>query len=78
MKMNYQIISIIKSKLNLLFSYAVKKQYIVVNPVQEIAIEYKRESRTLEIKDKFLEDDEYERLINYTSVHNKRYAAFFQ
>ncbi|RCT64506.1 site-specific integrase, partial [Enterococcus faecium] len=67
-------VSVIKSKLNLLFSYAMKKGYVEKNPIDEVVIDYKRESKTIKIKDKFLEDDEYNRLVDFTTSHNKRYS----
>ena len=71
-------VSIIKSKLNLILSYAVKKGYILENPIDKVSIDYKRESKTLKIKEKFLEDDEYEKLVSYTESHNIRYSLLFQ
>lgn len=71
-------VSVIKSKLNLLFSYAMKKGYVEKNPIDEVVIDYKRESKTIKIKDKFLEDDEYKRLVDFTTSHNKRYSLLFQ
>ena len=71
-------VSVIKSKLNLLFSYAMKKGYVEKNPINEVVIDYKRESKTIKIKDKFLEDDEYKRLVDFTTSHNKRYSLLFQ
>lgn len=71
-------VSIIKSKLNLIFLYAVKKGYITENPVENTTIDYKRVAKTQRIKDKFLEDEEYERLIAYSENHNKRYSLLFQ
>lgn len=71
-------VSIIKSKINLIFSYALKKGYIKENPVDKVVIDYKRETKTTKIKDKFLEDEEYQKLINFTAGHNKRYCLLFE
>lgn len=71
-------ISMMKGKLNKLFTYAVKHNYIAANPMPEVIIERKRDNRTGKIKDKFLEDDEYERLVKYVDQRNKRYSLFFQ
>ncbi|XBO85172.1 tyrosine-type recombinase/integrase [Enterococcus faecium] len=48
------------------------------NPINEVVIDYKRESKTIKIKHKFLEDDEYKRLVAFTTSHNKRYSLLFQ
>ena len=44
----------------------------------DVSIDYKREEVSGKIKDKFLEDDEYKRLIDYSMKHNKRYGLLFQ
>ena len=71
-------ISMMKGKLNKLFTYAVKHSYIEKNPMPEVKIERKRDVRTGKIKDKFLEDDEYLRLVKYVDQRNRRYSMFFQ
>lgn len=71
-------ISIIKSKLNLIFKYSVKKGYIALNPIERVTIEYKKQGPPLKVKDKFLEDDEYIKLVQYTASHNERYSLLFQ
>lgn len=70
-------ISMMKEKLNKLFIYAVKHHYIDSNPMKQVTIERKREFRSGKIKDKFLEDDEYTRLVRYVDQGNKRYSIFF-
>ncbi|MGK0551952.1 tyrosine-type recombinase/integrase [Enterococcus faecalis] len=71
-------VSVIKAKLNLIFSYALKKGYILNNPINDVKIDYKREEKSFKIKDKFLEDDEYARLVNFSMRHNIRYGLLFQ
>lgn len=71
-------VSVIKAKISLIFAYAEKKNYVLNNPMNSVTIDYKREGKTSKIKDKFLEDDEYTRLIDYTMKHNKRYGLLFQ
>ncbi|MFC4771924.1 tyrosine-type recombinase/integrase [Enterococcus hermanniensis] len=71
-------ISTMKGKMNKLFTYAVKRQYIDANPIAGVVIERKLDNRSGKIKDKFLEDDEYSRLIDYVAPRNKRYALLFQ
>lgn len=77
-KLSNKYVSVIKSKINLIFNYALKKQYILENPMRDVSIDYKREEISRKIKDKFLEDDEYKRLIDYSMKRNKRYGLLFQ
>lgn len=67
-----------KSRLNKLFQYAVKNEYIETNPIESCIIEYKVRTESKKNPDKFLEDDEYKRLIEYTRKLNLRYAMFFE
>lgn len=67
-----------KSRLNKLFQYAVKNEYIDKNPIESCIIEYKSRTESKKNPDKFLEDDEYNRLIEYTRKINLRYAMFFE
>lgn len=71
-------VAIIKTKINLVLKYAVRKDYITVNPMDKVQIDYKKEFKTAKIKDKYLEDNEYESIINFTSAHNERYCLLFQ
>jgi len=67
-----------KSRLNKLFQYAVKNGYIETNPIESCIIEYKVRTESKKNPNKFLEDDEYNRLIEYTRKINLRYAMFFE
>lgn len=67
-----------KSRLNKLFQYAVKNGYIETNPIESCIIEYRARTESKKNPDKFLEDDEYNRLIEYTRKINLRYAMFFE
>lgn len=67
-----------KSRLNKLFQYAVKNGYIETNPIEGCIIEYKVRTESKKNPNKFLEDDEYNRLIEYTRKINLRYAMFFE
>jgi len=73
-----QTTSTYKSRLNKLFQYAVKNGYIETNPIESCIIEYKARTESKKNPDKFLEDDEYNRLIEYTRKLNLRYAMFFE
>ncbi|MDR1568822.1 MAG: site-specific integrase [Streptococcaceae bacterium] len=77
-KLSNKYVSIMKSKLSTMFKYAKNKGYILSNPINEVEIDYKRENKSVKIKDKFLEDDEYKKIIEYSMGHNKRYGLFFQ
>lgn len=71
-------VGVIKAKVNLIYTYAEAKRYVLKNPVDDVKITYKREEQKTRIKDKFLEDDEYKRLVQYTMNHNERYGLLFQ
>jgi len=73
-----QTTSTYKSRLNKLFQYAVKNGYIETNPIEGCIIEYKVRTESKKNPNKFLEDDEYNRLIEYTRKINLRYAMFFE
>lgn len=73
-----QTTSAYKSRLNKLFQYAVKNGYIETNPIEACIIEYKTRTESKKNPNKFLEDDEYNRLIEYTRKINLRYAMLFE
>lgn len=71
-------VGIIKTKINLVLKYAIKKGYISANPLDKVELNYKKEFRTAKIKDKYLEDVEYESIIRFSMAHNERYGLLFQ
>ncbi len=71
-------IAIIKTKINLILKYAIRKDYISENPMEKVEINYKKEFKTTKIKDKYLEDIEYQNIINFSMSHNERYGLLFQ
>lgn len=71
-------VAIIKTKINLVLKYALRKDYITVNPMDKVQVDYKKEFKTAKIKDKYLEDTEYESIISFTMAHNERYGLLFQ
>ncbi|MBX8938529.1 site-specific integrase [Enterococcus gilvus] len=71
-------VAIIKTKINLVLKYAIRKDYITVNPMDKVQVDYKKEFKTAKIKDKYLEDTEYESIISFTMAHNERYGLLFQ
>ena len=73
-----QTTSTYKSRLNKLFQFSVKNGYIETNPIEDCIIEYKVRTESKKNPNKFLEDDEYNRLIEYTRKINLRYAMLFE
>lgn len=71
-------VSIIKTKINLVLKYALKNEYIQINPIDKVELNYKKEFRTNKIKDKYLKDSEYKSIIDFTMNHNERYGLLFQ
>ena len=71
-------VSTIKTKINLILKYAIRKGYITINPLDAVELNYKKEFKTTKIRDKFLEDVEYQSLVDYTLNHNERYGLLFQ
>nr|DAL95509.1 MAG TPA: Integrase [Caudoviricetes sp.] len=71
-------VAIIKTKINLVFKYAIKKDYISTNPLDKVELNYKKEFKTAKIKDKYLEDVEYDSIIRFSMDHNERYGLLFQ
>lgn len=71
-------VAIIKTKINLVFKYAIKKDYISTNPLDKVELNYKKEFKTAKIKDKYLEDVEYDSIIRFSMNHNERYGLLFQ
>ncbi|MGM0124900.1 hypothetical protein IGI37_002294 [Enterococcus sp. AZ194] len=71
-------VSIIKTKINLVLKYAIRKGYITINPLDKVELNYKKEFKTGKIKDKYLEDSEYQSLIKFSMNHNERYGLLFQ
>lgn len=70
-------VSLIKSKLNVVFQFAKRRGYITDNPIEKVDIRYSR-NQDNKTKTKFLEDDEYKNLIDYTKQRNIRYALLFE
>lgn len=71
-------VNITKAKTNLLMKYALRRGYISANPVSKVDLNFKHDSSPQKIHDKYLEDDEYSRVIEYTMRKNIRYGLFFQ
>lgn len=46
--------------------------------MDKVQVDYKKEFKTAKIKDKYLEDTEYESIISFTMAHNERYGLLFQ
>lgn len=70
-------VKIIKSRLSQMYKHAIKSGYIKENPMSKVDISYKR-NEIERIESFFLEDDEYQKLINITEAKNIRYALLFK
>lgn len=71
-------VNITKAKTNLLMKFALRRGYISENPVSKVDLNFKRDPTPKKIYDKYLEDDEYTHVIEYTMDQNKRYGLLFQ
>ncbi|MGO3609922.1 MAG: tyrosine-type recombinase/integrase [Enterococcus sp.] len=71
-------VNITKAKTNLLMKYALRRGYITDNPVTKVELNFKRDHAPKKIYDKYLENDEYQCVIDYTMNMNKRYGLLFQ
>ncbi|EUJ33428.1 phage integrase family protein [Listeria floridensis FSL S10-1187] len=69
-------VSLIKSKLNAVFQFAKRRGYIIDTSIEKVEIRYSR-NQDSKTKTKFLEDNEYTKLIEYTKQINIRYALLF-
>lgn len=67
----------IRGKFYMIFSYALKKRYILSNPMEGLTIEYKR-APIEKLSEKLLSDEEYEDILKYAKTHNRRYAALIE
>ena len=73
-----ETVSIYKSRINKLFQFGIKNGYIESNPIESCIIEFKARNESKKKSEKFLEDEEYNKLINYTRGVNMRYALLFE
>lgn len=73
-----ETVSIYKSRINKLFQFGIKNGYIESNPIEACIIEFKARNESKKKSEKFLEDEEYNKLINYTRGVNMRYALLFE
>lgn len=71
-------VAILKSKVNLIFKFALKKGYLKNNPISNVVISYKPTFENKKVRNKFLEDEEYNQLVSYLESHNERYAILCQ
>lgn len=72
-----EYVKIIKSRVTQIFKFAIKNGYILESPIDKVEISYRRKDFT-NIKESFLEDDEYRQLIEITKEKNMMYALLFQ
>lgn len=61
----------------MILKFAISKGYIENNPIAKVELKYKKENNA-SVKSFFLEDSEYDELIELTANHNLRYSLLFQ
>lgn len=71
-------VQIVKSKLGSMLHYATTKNYILSNPVNEAKVSWKQKTTAPKIKDKFLEEEELDTLLEYSYKRNLRYALLIE
>ena len=71
-------VQIVKSKLGSMLHYATTKNYILSNPVNEAKVSWKQKTTAPKIKDKFLEKEELDTLLEYSYKRNLRYALLIE
>ncbi|WP_088838961.1 site-specific integrase [Listeria sp. ILCC792] len=76
-KLSNRSTALVKSKVKLVFEFAKRRGYIVDNPIDKVSIQYSRNTDN-KTKTKFLEDEEYAHIVEYTEMKNERYALLFQ
>lgn len=77
-ELSNKYVQVVKSKLGSMFHYAVNKKYILVNPVDNVKVNWKQHNSSTKIRDKFLEQSELELLLNYSYQKNLRYALLIE
>lgn len=77
-ELSNKYVQVVKSKLGSMFHYAVNKKYILVNPVDNVKVNWKQHNSSTKIRDKFLEQSELELLLNYAYQKNLRYALLIE
>lgn len=77
-ELSNKYVQVVKSKLGSMFHYAVNKKYILVNPVDNVKVNWKKHNSSTKIRDKFLEQSELELLLNYAYQKNLRYALLIE
>lgn len=63
-----------KISLHQLFEFAKDQNYVKVNPVNEVKVNYPTSANKQTTRSKFLEQDEMKKLLNYAYQKNPRYA----
>lgn len=69
-------VSHIKQTLNVMFDYAVVHDYLKENPIQKVKIRYRKEDGSAKPRDKFLEDDELKKVLEFEYQAGNPYGRF--
>lgn len=59
-----------------MFRYAVKHNYVKSNPVQYVKVQYKSDEKTEKTEEKFLDDDELDKVLKFMYAHSPHYGRF--
>lgn len=70
-------VSKLKSRINAVLRFAVRKGYLETNPMTSVDVPYKREEET-DSKNFFLDVEEFTELIEIVRPHNKTYSLLFE
>lgn len=76
-KLSNKYVSIVKSRLNKVFKYAISKNYTKNNPVDNLEIFFNK-NESSNTKNKFLDSDELAILLEYTYHKNTMYGYLFE
>lgn len=69
-------VSHIKQTLNVMFDYAVLHDYLKENPIQKVKIRYRKEDGSAKPRDKFLEEDELKKVLEFEYQAGNPYGRF--
>ncbi|MDC7953562.1 tyrosine-type recombinase/integrase [Liquorilactobacillus mali] len=77
-KLSNRYISALKSRLNMVFKYAVSQNYTKSNPISNLEIIYSSSGLASSTKNKFLDQNELKSLLHYTYEKNYMYGCLFE
>lgn len=65
-----------KGTLGNMFRYAVKHNYVKINPVNRVEVKYKSDEKTEKAEEKFFDDDELDKVLKYMYDRSPHYGRF--